>query len=171
MTPKKVLGDITIRQASAEDGWQLHQLIERCPPLDQNSAYCNLLQCHHFSQTSAAAWLNGELVGFISGYLLPEQNNCLFIWQVAVDEAARGRGLAVEMLKFIASNNDVSELQTSITQSNQSSWAMFKKFANAVNAELKESVLFDKERHFNGQHDSEALVTIGPFSLQQANAA
>src|SRR5690554_4318868 len=89
----------SLRIPQATDGHALNQLVERCPPLDTNSVYCNLLQCTDFSATSIAADNpEGELVGFISGYRPPSRPDTLFIWQVAVDDRMRGQGLASSML-------------------------------------------------------------------------
>lgn len=144
----------------------VHRLIERCPPLDPNSSYCNLLQCGHFSATSVAVEMEGELVGFISGYLVPSRPDTLFIWQVAVDSQARGLGLASRMLLNIVSRQDerVRFMETTITASNEASWALFKGFAKKVSAELESAVWMDKDKHFDGQHDSEELLRIGPFA-------
>jgi L-2,4-diaminobutyric acid acetyltransferase len=146
------------------------RLIQRCPPLDNNSSYCNLLQCSHFASTSVVASLNGKLTGFISGYIHPERPNTLFIWQVAVDENARGFGLASKMLMHIlnrSSCNSIHYLETTITQDNLPSWGLFKRLAKRLDAELLPSPWLDKKAHFDEQHDSESLVRIGPFSLNK----
>src|SRR5690606_16004247 len=80
---------VTFRSPDATDGSDVYKLISRCQPLDTNSMYCNLLQCSRFAQTAVAAEMNGELVGFVSGYRLPQQPDTLFVWQVAVDKKAR----------------------------------------------------------------------------------
>jgi L-2,4-diaminobutyric acid acetyltransferase len=129
--------------------------------------YCNLLQCTHFSSTSVAAIQDDELVGFISGYVIPERENTLFIWQVAVNDKARGQGLAARMLKNILDRSlckEVNYLETTITESNQASWALFKSLAKKLNSELNASVMFDCDRHFSGEHDTELLARIGPFN-------
>ncbi len=159
--------EITLREPVAEDGMHLHRLVAECPPLDPNSSYCNLLHCSHFAATSAAAEMNGELVGFVSGYCLPDRDDTYFLWQVAVGEAARGRGLARKMIMHILQRQrcaEVKYLETTITEDNRASWALFESAANHLQAPLKHSVMFDKERHFLGQHDTEMLVRIGPFS-------
>jgi L-2,4-diaminobutyric acid acetyltransferase len=128
--------------------------------------YCNLLQCSHFSATSVAAERDGELVGFISGYLKPDAPQTLFIWQVAVGEAARGKGLASRMLTHIVDRQReqaVTHMETTITPGNQASWALFKAFAAKRGADMSDSVMFDCEQHFQGEHATEHLVKIGPF--------
>jgi len=130
-----------------------------------------MLQCGHFSSTSVAANLNEELVGFISGYRLPERPDTLFIWQVAVDEKARGHGLAKQMLKHIlnrSSSQDIRYIETTITRDNQASWRLFKSLAKLLDTELQSSEWLDKHTHFEGQHDSESLVCIGPFNPNQS---
>jgi len=161
---------LTLRPPLPEDGALVHQLIEQCPPLDANSMYCNLLQCTHFAGTSVAAVQENEtqnnLSGFISAYLIPERNNTLFIWQVAVSEQARGLGLAGNMLKQILDRPQcaqVSYLETTITDSNQASWALFKSLAKKLETRLEKSAMFDREKHFAGEHDSEFLARLGPF--------
>lgn len=158
---------ITLRKATKSDGFRLHQLVAQCPPLDPNSMYCNLLQCTHFADTCVAAELDGELVGFISGYIPPQQPDTLFVWQVAVHEKGRGQGLAKRMLKDIVSREvcrDVTHLETTITRDNEASWALFRSFARDLGAELDFNEHFEKAAHFGGLHDSEFLLRIGPFS-------
>ncbi|MCB5160894.1 diaminobutyrate acetyltransferase [Marinomonas algarum] len=153
----------------ASYGMAVNQLVASCPPLDTNSAYCNLLQASHFRETSVAACLDsGEVVGFVSGYLIPERPDTLFVWQVAVSEKARGQGLAKRMILSLLerpSCSHVHHIETSITASNNGSWALFRRLASQLDASLNESVMFDQHAHFNGQHDTEHLVRIGPFSL------
>ena len=167
--PKTVL-----RSPNPNDGASAFRLIGSCPPLDINSMYCNLLQCTHFAGTSVAAVqtvnTNEELVGFISAYLLPEREDTLFIWQVAVDERARGIGLAGNMLKHILDrpqNIQVTYLETTITESNKASWALFESLTNKLKTTLKKSVMFDRDKHLAGEHDTEFLARIGPFKFDQ----
>ncbi|WP_297812105.1 diaminobutyrate acetyltransferase [uncultured Methylophaga sp.] len=157
---------INLRAPAAEDGAAVYELIAQCPPLDTNSMYCNLLQCTHFSATSVAAELNDEIVGFISGYIQPDQPDTLFIWQVAVGEKARGQGLAGRMLRDILARtacDEVKFIETTITPDNRASWALFESLAKKLDAELNHSVMFDRQQHFAGQHETEMLVRIGPI--------
>lgn len=152
---------------TAELGAAVHKLIAECPPLDTNSMYCNLLQSSHFADTAVAAMMDGQLVGFISGYRIPQRPNTLFVWQVAVGEQARGQGLAKKMLKAIlarAANQDINQLETTITANNQASWALFESLARQLGVEISNSVMFDRHQHFADQHDTEMLVRIGPFN-------
>lgn len=142
-------------------------LISSCPPLDTNSSYCNLLQCSHFANTSVAAEKSGSLVGFISGYIIPDRPDTLFIWQVAVSDQARGLGLASRMLEHILNRSrstSIQYLETTITQENDASWALFKRLSRSYNANFTSSIWMDRDKHFEGLHDSEELVRIGPLN-------
>jgi len=168
------LPQTTLRPPTADDGASVFRLIGRCPPLDVNSMYCNLLQCTHFSNTSVAAVhtdnSNEVVVGFISAYLIPERNDTLFIWQVAVDERARGMGLAANMLKHILDRpqlSHITHLETTITESNKASWALFERLATSLETRLDKSVMFDRDKHFAGEHDTELLARIGPFKINK----
>lgn len=139
--------------------------------------YCNLLHCTHFADTSVAAIMNDEvgneqLVGFISGYLPPRQPDTLFVWQVAVSEQARQRGLAGHMLDALLQRPacaDVRFIDTTINPGNAASWGLFESWARRREAPTRRHLHFESQRHFAGRHDDELLMRIGP--LERALAA
>lgn len=154
------------RAPVAEDGRKVWDLVAACPPLDANSMYCNLLQCTDFAKTCVLAEEDGDLIGWVSGYRPPDDPAVLFVWQVAVAEKARGRGLAAAMIERLLARpvlKSVTRLQTTITKGNEASWSLFRRLAGKLEAPLTSEALFDKERHFGGRHSTEYLVTIGPF--------
>lgn len=160
------MNEIKLRPPNLNDGMSVFRLVESCPPLDSNSSYCNFLQCSHFSETSIAAEINGELVGFVSAYILPKQPNTLFVWQVAVSEAARGQGLASRMLLGITAReycSGVSYVETTITKDNKASWALFGALAATLDSDQQSTLWLDSVAHFERQHDSENILRIGPF--------
>ncbi len=158
---------VTCVAPTAADGGALHRLIARCPPLDTNSLYCNLLQCTHFSATSIVARRGGELVGAISGYRLPDAPDTLFVWQVAVAPSMRGEGLALHMLLELLRRpacHSVCRLHTSVTPENTASRALFTALARRLSAPLSEQLWFARDREFGGAHADEILLAIGPFN-------
>lgn len=159
--------DISMQVPSAELGHAVFELVRHSPPLDANSVYCNLLQCSHFAETSVAAMRGSELVGFISGYLIPErEQKTLFVWQVVVATSARGQGLASKMLEHLLERprcEGVTFVETTITDSNRASWRLFERLARERQAELQRTTMFDQQRHFSGAHATERLVRVGPL--------
>lgn len=169
---------IKLRQPTSGDGLKVHALIQQCPPLDTNSVYCNLLQCHHFAETSVLAESDdtsegnsesnpeNNVVGFSSGYLPPKSPDTLFIWQIAISSPARGQGLALDMLQQLLQRSactNVRYIHTTITANNEASWALFRKLAKQLSADITQETLFESEQHFGAQHESELLVIIGPL--------
>lgn len=157
---------IELRLPNLEDGKAVHELIQRCPPLDVNSSYNYFLLCSHFRNTCVVAEADDRLVGFLSAYLLPERPETLFVWQVAVDEAARGHGLAGRMLEHVMERpfcGNVDTLETTISPSNLSSRRVFQRYAEKHQAESSEET-FIEVHHFGGeQHEEERLIRIGPW--------
>ncbi len=161
-----VSNTIEYRHPRDEHGTAVYSLIQQCPPLDQNSRYCNLLQCTHFSDTSMAAFDGDRLVGFVSGYVLPKKPDSLFIWQVAVLDDVRGKGVAIAMILALLKRpacDQVQFIETTITMQNQPSWNMFEKLAKTLNTCSDSKPHFFKDTHFSGHHDTEMLLRIGPF--------
>lgn len=159
---------MVLRQPDRADGMAIHQLIQDCPPLDLNSGYAYLVLAEHFAQTCILAeTADGEVGGFISGYLLPERPDTLFVWQVAVHERARGQGLAQRMLAGLLARpacRNVRYLETTVSPSNQASRQLFQRFADSRGAELSEHPLFER-RHFGAEaHEDEPLLRIGPLA-------
>lgn len=154
------------------DGAQLHRLIASCPPLDTNSLYCNLLQCHHFADTAVKVEsAAGDMLGFVSGYVPPGHDNTLFVWQVAVAEQARGQNLGVRMIRQILARPEcrqVDTVHTTITPGNAASWGLFLRLAQELGCDHSREILFDRDRHFAGGHDDEILMIIGPFARSVA---
>lgn len=158
---------IILRKPMATDGSRVTSLIAHCPPLDTNSAYCNLLQCTHFAGTCVLAERDGEIIGWISGYRPPNTPEQLFVWQLAVSSSARGEGLAINMLSALlqrCETRGVSQLITTITPGNKGSWAVFHALARRYDARLTHHTHFERDAHFAGRHDTEHLVSIIPAS-------
>jgi L-2,4-diaminobutyric acid acetyltransferase len=150
------------------DGPALTALIKRCPPLDENSAYANLLQVSHFADTAIVTRdPAGGLLGAITGYALPEAPHTLFIWQVAVAPEARGEGLALTMLQSLVRRPRVQPfraLTATVTEDNAASWALFHRFAEAHGALLRSGPWLDEHAHFAGAHASEHRLLIEPLT-------
>ena len=149
----------------------MHDLIDSCEALDDNSLYCNFLQCTHFASTCMLAELDGEIVGWVSAYRPPEEPEALFVWQVAVAEAARGRRLARRLIANLLTSEScegVERLKTTITPDNKSSWRMFEGVADEFDAKITDKVWLCGDEHFSGDHDSEHMLTIAPIDASAA---
>jgi L-2,4-diaminobutyric acid acetyltransferase len=163
-----------LRTPEPRDGPAITSLIRRCPPLDVNSAYCNLVQCAHFADTCVVAEAVGRLVGWISAHRPPAAPDQIFVWQVAVDASARGAGLGGRMLDALLARPAVRGarlLTTTITETNTASWALFEGFARRRALQLDKAPLFTREIHFAGAHETEWQASIGPLPINQEQLA
>ncbi len=133
--------------------------------LDVNSSYAYLLWCRDYRATSVVAEVDDAIAGFVTGYLRPEAPEVLFIWQVAVDESFRGRGIGVKMLDHLVCNaaeHGISTLETTVSPDNEASQAMFASLARRHGAEMNREQLFRPD-DFPGGHESEDLYRISPL--------
>lgn len=131
--------------------------------LDLNTSYAYLLWARDFAATSVVAVADDEPVGFVSGYVRPDDPSTFMVWQVAVDASQRGKGLARRMLDFLVADGAVDALETTITADNEASIALFTSFGKGHGASVERSPLFTAEMFPDG-HDAELLFRIAPLS-------
>ncbi|WP_086770404.1 diaminobutyrate acetyltransferase [Streptomyces bobili] len=161
--------DLRIDRPSVADGTALWRIAKESGTLDVNSSYSYLLWCRDFAGTSAVARSEGgEPVGFVTGYVRPEAPETLFVWQVAVDGAYRGRGLAAALLDGltarVAAERPLTTVETTITPGNTASERLFTSYAARHGADVTRKVLFDTGLFPDGPHDPEVLYHIGPLT-------
>jgi L-2,4-diaminobutyric acid acetyltransferase len=162
--------DLQIDRPAVADGAALWRIARDSQALDLNSSYSYLLWCRDFAGTSAVARdERGEPVGFVTGYLRPDRPRTLLVWQVAVDTAHRGRGIAAALLDGLvartAAEHGLSTVETTITPGNTASERLFTSFAERHGAAVEREVLFGAGLFPDGPHDPEVLYRIGPLSL------
>ncbi|SFP93620.1 diaminobutyrate acetyltransferase [Hydrogenimonas thermophila] len=146
----------------------MHKLVIKCESLDLNSQYSYMLICTHFKKTSIVCESKGKVIGFISAYILPDRQNTIFIWQVAVDSSYRGNGIALKMLSSILSRKELSDIKyihATISPSNIASRNLFKKLALYLNTSIRVNKFLKKELFINESHEEEELYQIGPINL------
>nr|WP_255415820.1 diaminobutyrate acetyltransferase [Salinisphaera sp. Q1T1-3] len=168
------------RPPGKEDGAGILRLVHDLGVLDVNSAYAYMLIGEHHAGTSVVAEIEGRLVGFISAYVLPADPETVFVWQVGVAPAGRGKGLATRMLVDILKRPacaDVRYLDTTIGPTNEPSQALFRGLARRLETSIDETVLFPAELFdaFDAgephePHEAEHLFRIGPFDAERVNA-
>ncbi|MFE6283801.1 diaminobutyrate acetyltransferase [Streptomyces sp. NPDC057877] len=161
--------DLHIDRPEVADGAALWRLAKESGSLDLNSSYAYLLWCRDFSGTCAVArGDDGEPVGFVTGYLRPDRPGTLLVWQVAVDAAYRGRGLAARLLdaltERVAAEQGLTAVETTITPGNTASERLFTSYAARHGARVEREVLFGTDQFPDGPHDPEVLYRIGPLT-------
>lgn len=171
-TPAQNGERVEIRTLEVTDGAALWRLAAGTGVLDVNTPYAYLLWARDFADTSVIALVDGEPAGFISGFHRPQDPQTLFIWQVAVDSAFRGRRLASRMLAAVVARSGASRLETTITADNAASIALFTGLARDQGAEITRSDLFTEElfpaaSETGEEHAAEDLYTVAPLNASQ----
>lgn len=168
------INQITFRRPELADGLKIYNLIASSPPLDVNSSYLYFLQSSHFAQTCVLAEQAGELLGFVSGYMRPDKPTELFVWQMVVAEAGRGKGIAKNLVRqqlkqALELQPELESLSCTISPSNQASQGVFKSLANYFGLQLSKDE-FLTEAHFSGQeHEAEDYYLLVPPAGQSMN--
>ncbi|MGW2324785.1 diaminobutyrate acetyltransferase [Streptomyces sp. NPDC001700] len=159
---------LTLDTPHVEDGAAIWRIARDSKTLDLNSSYSYLLWCRDFAATSVVARdAEGGPVGFITGYIRPERPETLVVWQVAVDQSWRGRGLAATLLDGLTARvaaTGVRGIETTITPDNTASNRLFTSFAERHGAPVEHEVLFDGGMFPDGGHEPEVLYRIGPLA-------
>lgn len=159
---------VTTRRPSIDDGIRLWEIARNTEVLDLNSTYAYTLLCRDFADSSIVAEHDGAIAGFVTGYRRPDRPDTLFVWQVAVDAAHRGHGIAsrmlIDLLEHLAVRG-VSRLETTITASNTASQELFGSVAKKRRSTLTVRDLF-ASHHISptesDPHEPEQLYIIDP---------
>ncbi|MFC9928245.1 diaminobutyrate acetyltransferase [Streptomyces sp. NPDC127190] len=166
--------DLLIDRPETADGAALWRLAKESKTLDLNSSYSYLLWCRDFAGTSAVArGADGTPVGFVTGYVRPDRPRTLLVWQVAVDSAHRGQGIAAALLDGLTARltaeRGITDVETTITPGNTASERLFTSFAARHGAGCEREVLFPADLFPDGAHDPEVLYRIGPLTDSTAH--
>jgi L-2,4-diaminobutyric acid acetyltransferase len=156
---------LVVEEPAVADGQHLWRIARDSGKLDLNSSYAYLLWCRDFAATSRVARVGGLVAGFVIGYLRPRQPDTILIWQIAVDQRFRGRGVAGTLLDRLVADvrkTGVRHLETTVTPGNDASAALFAALARRQGAGHERTELFVAEQ-FPDEHETEVLHRIGPL--------
>jgi L-2,4-diaminobutyric acid acetyltransferase len=162
--------DVYIRKPLASDGYEIHQLIANSPPLDLNSIYSYYLLSDHFSDSCVVAENQGRVVGFISAYRIPQRPDTLFVWQVVVNRALRGKRIAWRMLESLLQylHGEIRQVEATVNPSNAASRGLFERLAAEQGTTLQEETFLEATAFGpGGEHESEILLRV-PLNTQNS---
>lgn len=150
-----------IQHPDIRDGLAIYRLVKKTKVLDVNSSYLYNLIGEHFSKTSLVVKSKNSVVGFISGYFLPQSPDTLFIWQVGVDASMRGKGLAKKLVKTLIDTHEdkIATIHTTVSPSNVPSNKLFDSIAKQYGATIEHQTFLTAE-DFEEGHEEEVLKII-----------
>lgn len=158
--------NLIFRKPTEEDGKEVWQLIKNTGVLDLNSSYSYLMWSKFFDETSVIVEETNKVISFVSGFIQQKSPDTIFIWQVAVDETARGKGLASRMLQSILQRDacrNIRCIEATVSPSNIASQALFRKLARDLKTECNVTECFTENQFPGTGHEDELLFTIGPI--------
>nr|AMY57867.1 L-2,4-diaminobutyric acid acetyltransferase subunit [Streptomyces sp. WS064] len=160
---------LSIDAPRVEDGAAISRIARDSKVLDLNSSYSYLLWCRDPAATSAVArGENGEPIAFVTGYIRPDRPQTLVVWQVPVDQAHPGPGLAAALLDAltarVAPDQGLASVPTPITPHNTASERLPTSYAQRHDVALEPEVLFDGALFPEETHLPEVLYRIRPFA-------
>jgi len=90
---------MVIRKSSVEDFRELHKLVGRIEKIVQHPPHFYKIMLRYFGNTIILAEEDGELAGFLLGFISQNNPEEYFIWQLGVDPRYRGRKIASKIMK------------------------------------------------------------------------
>ncbi|WP_160035423.1 diaminobutyrate acetyltransferase [Paenibacillus sp. An7] len=162
--------EIIYRKPIAQDGAGIWELIRDTGTLDLNSPYCYMLLGDYFNDTCLIAEHEGAIIGFISAFLSPRNQDRLFVWQVAVAGTHRRQGIAKTMLTNLLKQKgcqSVRFIEATISPSNMASNRLFLSFAEERSIPSIVTVGYSADMFPDRtNHEDEPLFVIGPIINQ-----
>lgn len=153
---------LTLRRLGPDDGPALHALVSEGGGLDVNSPYAYVLGSRFFGATSVIAEGPDGAQGFVLGVAPPPEPATLFVWQVGVAPAARGRGLGLAMLRWLVDEVGPTHLEATVTPTNTASQRLFRALARELDAPIEISRWVESDAL--GGAAPEDLHRIGPIA-------
>jgi L-2,4-diaminobutyric acid acetyltransferase len=157
----------TLRAPSLADGKHMWNLAQNNEPLEVNSPYSYTLLARFFTGTCVVAERNAEPVGFVSAFVCPADTTTLFVWQIAVSPAERGRGLGRELLYHLLARpvcDRIRFLEATAAPSNTASYSLFCSVARDLGVPFAVNIGWTPKLFPEGTHERENLICIGPLS-------
>jgi len=145
------------------DGAEVYRLVTCCPPLDVNSQYYYHIFCRDFQKTCVLATYEQVLLGFVSSFLKPDDQQCLFIWQVAVLKEARRKNIASTMLRWLLQQpacQEVKRLEATFSARNHASRRLFTRFAQTCGANSEITPFLASSQFHDPEHEEELLLRL-----------
>lgn len=159
---------VVYRPPDPGDALTVWDMVDRSDELDNNSPYYYALWFRDFAASSLVATVDGEIVGFLTGYLRPEQPDTYMVWQTAAKPRHGIPFLGVKLFEEAvgrAAGAGARYVEATVSADNKAIIMVLRKLARSHAAEIETEVLFPADQ-FPGEHHDEVLYRIGPLSAR-----
>ncbi|WP_150238775.1 diaminobutyrate acetyltransferase [Nocardiopsis quinghaiensis] len=157
---------VVFRRPEPSDAHAVREMVDASEELDNNSEYYYMIWFRDFARTSMVADLDGEVIGFLSGYRRPDRPDTYFVWQEAVTPRHGIPFLGVKLFDHAVEQELLAGaryVEATVSEANTPIVMVLKRFAKRWGADIDRSVLFTSA-DFGGGHHEETLYRIGPVA-------
>ncbi|HEY9556824.1 MAG TPA: diaminobutyrate acetyltransferase [Acidimicrobiales bacterium] len=151
-------GSVRFRTPEPSDGRAMWALAKRSG-LDLNSPYAYVMWGDYHAATSVVATLDDAVVGYITGFRVPDAPGRVFVWQIAVDEHQRGHGIGGRMLDDLVRRTGAEAIEATVTPENAPSAALFRALGARHGTTVEETPAYE-EHLFPEGHEAEVRFRI-----------
>src|SRR5699024_5879755 len=143
----------------------MFRIVEESKVLDVNSSYSYLMWSKYFNETSIVAECEDKVIGFVSGFRQPTSLDTLFVWQVAIDPAFRGLGLATKLIEQLLKQlgDAVRYLESTVTPSKIPYSKLVKGIAEKNNTNCSIFERISEDEYPEPSHEAEINYRVGPI--------
>ncbi|MCE8027711.1 diaminobutyrate acetyltransferase [Halomonas daqingensis] len=159
------MSQYVFKQPTIHDAKDMYHLACETTQLDRYPEYFYLLWCRDFQETSLIAKKDGDLIGFVIGYIRPDFPSTLLIWQQATQKSVINRGLGVRLLNDLicrCKDRGVDFVEATIDPCNYTAERTLLGISKMHRTSMEKAVIFE-QKHFSVEHHAEMLVKVGPL--------
>lgn len=159
------MGNVIFTRPEACHAQEVKTLVDENEQLDSNSLYIYLIWCSFFSQNSAIAIKNNEVISFVTGFRKPDDPETYFLWQTAAKKRHGVANLGLNLILYAVEKeieNGIKAIEASVNKKNTPIVMLMKTLNKRVGGDLSTTSLFSSEQlsHEGMQHHEETLIRI-----------
>jgi len=135
----------TIRKAKEEEFLNVYEFVSRCNLLENYAEHFYKIMLRYFCNSCFVADYNGNIVGFVLGFVSQVHDKTYFLWQIGIDESIRERGIGKMLLEKVEEEVrklGCNRIELTIDPKNIPSKRLFEKMGY-LNISSKEGRLID----------------------------
>ena len=135
----------TLRKAKEERFLNVYEFVSRCNLLENYPEHFYKIMLRYFGNSCFVADYNGNIVGFVLGFVSQVHDKTYFLWQIGVDKSMRGKGIGKMLLEKVEKEVrklGCNRIELTIDPKNMSSKRLFEKIGY-LNISSKEGRLID----------------------------
>lgn len=160
---------VRVRPPQLGDGGAIWELVRGAELLSSGGQHVAPVLAGHFADTSLVAEAEGRVVGFVGGYRPPTNRPSLFVWQIDVAPAFRGKGLGSALLHALVrcpGCEGIEYIEATVSSSNRACRQLFEGFARDVGTACEVTAEYASGLTASTSNEREDLFVIGPIRIE-----